>query len=257
MKLALEVNDLRVIEWWVDASYTTHPDFKGHSGGMMTLGKGAATSASNTQKINMGSSTEGEIVGAHDFLGKIMWAKYFIEAQGYTVDQNIVYQDNQATLRLLTNGRLSSTKRTRHIHARYFLVKDYIKRGKIKAVHCPAETMWADVLNKPKQGAAFRLDCSHLINVPVDYDDDVERSKTRPKLLAFENEGTMAAPTNARTVWEGPKPVLHRRSVLGKPRIGAPQRSLNMLRVSNPRPQDPRPVPGVTGENTYVLVLYT
>ena len=181
MKLTLEVNDLRVIEWWVDASYTTHPDFKGHSGGMMSLGKGATTSASNKQKINVGSSTEGEIVGTHDFLGKIMWAKYFIEAQGYTIDQNIVYQDNQATLRLMTNGRLSSTKRTKHIHARYFLVKDYIERGEINAVHCPAETMWADVLNKPKQGASFRLDRSHLMNVPTDYDDDIERSKTHPK----------------------------------------------------------------------------
>jgi hypothetical protein len=100
MKLTLEVNNLRVVEWWVDVSYTTHPDFKGHSSGMMTLGKGATTSVSNKQKINVGSSTKGEIVGAHDFLGKIMGAKYFIEAQGYTVDQNIVYQDNQATLRL-------------------------------------------------------------------------------------------------------------------------------------------------------------
>jgi hypothetical protein len=72
---------------------------------------------------------------------------------------------------------------------------DYIERGEINAVHCPAETMWADVLNKPKQGAAFRLDRSHLMNVPVDYDDDVERSKTHPKLLTFKNEGAIAAPT--------------------------------------------------------------
>jgi hypothetical protein len=112
--------------------------------------------------------------------------------------------------------------------------------------------MWADVLNKPKQGAAFRLDRSHLMNVPMDYDDDIERSKTHPKLLAFKNEGAQVAPTKAKTVWEGSRPVLHRRSVLGKPRIGAPQRSPNMRRVLNPRPRDPRPVPGVNGENEYV-----
>jgi hypothetical protein len=219
---------------------------------MISLGKGATTSASNKQKINVGSSTEGEIVGTHDFLGKIMWAKYFIEAQGYTVDKNIVYQDNQATLRLMTNGRLSSTKRTKHIHARYFLVKDYIKRGEIKAVHCPAKGMWADVLNKPKQGASFRRDRSHLMNVPTDYDDEIERSRTHPKLLAFKNEGVQAAPTKARTVLEGSKPVKHRRSVLRKPRIGAPRRSSNMRRVLNPRPRDPRPTPGVSGESEYL-----
>ena len=145
-----------------------------------------------------------------------MWAKYFIEAQGYTVDQNIVYQDNQATLRLMTNGRLSSTKRTKHIHARYFLVKDYIGRGEIKAVHCPAEGMWADVLNKPKQGASFRRDRGHLMNVPTDYDNEIERSRTHPKLLTFEKEGTQDVPAKSRTVLKGALPVQHRRSVLGK-----------------------------------------
>ena len=252
VKLTLEVNDLRVIEWWVDASYTTHDDFKGHSGGMMSLGKGATTSASNKQKINVGSSTEGEIVGTHDFLGKIMWAKYFIEAQGYTVDQNIVYQDNQATLRLMTNGRLSSTKRTKHIHARYFLVKDYIERGEIKAVHCPPEGMWADVLNKPKQGASFRRDRGHLMNVPTDYDNEIERSRTHPKLLTFEKEGVQDAPAKSRTVLKGALPVQHRKSVLGRPRIGAPHRAPNMRRALNPRPRDIRPIPGVMADSERV-----
>ena len=218
----------------------------------MSLGKGATTSASNKQKINVGSSTEGEIVGTHDFLGKIMWAKYFIEAQGYTVDQNIVYQDNQATLRLMTNGRLSSTKRTKHIHARYFLVKNYIERGEIKAVHCPAERMWADVLNKPKQGASFRQDRSHLMNVPTDYDNEIEQSRTHPKLLTFEKEGGQDAPAKSRTVLKGALPVQHHRSVLGRPRIGAPQRASNMRRVLNPRPRDPRPIPGVMAERESV-----
>ena len=98
MKLTLEATNLRVIEWWVDASYNTHLDFKGHSGGMMSLGKGATTSSCNKQKTNIKSSIEGKIVGGHDFLGKFMWSKYFIKAQGYMADQNIMYQDNQSTV---------------------------------------------------------------------------------------------------------------------------------------------------------------
>ena len=43
--------------------------------------------------------------------------------------------------------------------------------------------MWADVLNKPKQGKGFRMDHSHLMNVPVDYDKEVERKNTHPRLL--------------------------------------------------------------------------
>ena len=183
MKLTLEVNDLRVIEWWVDASYTTHDDFKGHSGGMMSLGKGATTSASNKQKINVGSSTEGEIVGTHDFLGKIMWAKYFIEAQGYTVDQNIVYQDNQATLTLMTNGRLSSTKRTKHIHARYFLVKDLIDRGEVEVKYAPTDEMWSDVFTKPLMGKKWREMRAKTMNCGVNYDNEAEAKIMHPDLL--------------------------------------------------------------------------
>ena len=75
MKLTLEASNLRVIEWWVDASYTTHSDYKGHSGGMMSLEKGATTSSCNKQKQNVKSSTDGKIVGGHSFLGKITWSK--------------------------------------------------------------------------------------------------------------------------------------------------------------------------------------
>ena len=47
--------------------------------------------------------------------------------------------------------------------------------------------MLCDVLTNPKQGTTFRLDRSHLMNVPVDYDDDVERRRTHPYLLPEED----------------------------------------------------------------------
>ena len=36
--------------------------------------------------------------------------------------------------------------------------------------------MWADVLTKPKQGELFRVFISKLTNVPIDYDDEKERT---------------------------------------------------------------------------------
>ena len=39
LKLTLKVEDLSTIKWYVDASYTVHPDCKGHTGTIMTLGK--------------------------------------------------------------------------------------------------------------------------------------------------------------------------------------------------------------------------
>ena len=68
MKLTIQVENLLIVKWLADASYNIHPDSKGHTGGGMMLGKGAIVSQSNKQKINVMSSTEGELVGAHKVL---------------------------------------------------------------------------------------------------------------------------------------------------------------------------------------------
>ena len=70
MKLTLNVSDLNNIRWWVDASYNnTHEYCKGHTGGMMSLGKsgrGALLMMCKKQKLNVRSSCKGELVGIND-----------------------------------------------------------------------------------------------------------------------------------------------------------------------------------------------
>ena len=172
LKLTLKVKDLSVIRWWIDASYTVHPDCKGHTGSTMTLGEGATISMSNKQKVNVRSSTEGELVGVHDVLPRALWSKYFIEAQGFKVDRNIVYQDNKSAILLEKNGKFSSSKRTKHIKTHYFLIKDKIEQGDLEVEHCPTDKMWSDGHTKPKQGAPFRIDRAAVMNCPVDYSED-------------------------------------------------------------------------------------
>ena len=89
---------LNTIRWWVDASYGVHWDSKGHTGAMMSMGKGAIVNVSKKQKLNTGSSTKAELVGITDVLGMMMWCQYFTEAQGYTIDNNVLYPYNKATL---------------------------------------------------------------------------------------------------------------------------------------------------------------
>jgi hypothetical protein len=87
---------------------------------MMSLGHGAPISFSWNQKLKVRSSCKGELVGIDDELPHILWAKYFIEAQGYTVEQNIMYLDkNKLTILLANNGKWSSSKRTKHTNSRY------------------------------------------------------------------------------------------------------------------------------------------
>ena len=85
------------------------------------------------------------------------------------------------------NGSLSSSKRTKHIKARYCFIKDNIDEGKIDLRYCPTVEMTADILNKPKNRAAFCRNRAKLMNVPVEYDDQVEFANTRPDLLPPED----------------------------------------------------------------------
>ena len=112
-------------------------------------------------------------------------------------------------MRLEMNGALSSSKRNKHIHTRYFFVTNWIEMGEVGIVYCPTEEMWADVLNKPKQGRPFRLDRSHLMNVPIDYDDEMERAKTHLELLPSDEPSSSVQPAQRF----GEK--LYRRRVLG------------------------------------------
>ena len=73
-------------------------DCKGHTGAMMSLGKGATLSYSAKQKINTKSSTESELGGADHVLTRVIWSLYFLEARGYTIAHTIVFQDNQSTM---------------------------------------------------------------------------------------------------------------------------------------------------------------
>jgi hypothetical protein len=153
--LTLEADNVRVIKWWVDASYAVHPDMKGHTGGTMSMGKGSVYSASKTQRLNTKSSTEAELVGVDDVSAQILWTQYFLEGQGYKVQDNTLYHDNQSAMLLKNSGRASSSKRTQHINVRYFFVTDRIKSNELSVEYCPTGEMVADYFTKPLQGSAF------------------------------------------------------------------------------------------------------
>ena len=78
MPLILRAGRLNVIKWWVDATYATHEDMRGHTRANVLLGRGSVIRMSKKQKINMRSSTEADILGVDDSLPGALWTKYFI-----------------------------------------------------------------------------------------------------------------------------------------------------------------------------------
>jgi hypothetical protein len=163
--LTLEADDLHIIKWWVDASFAVHPDMKSHTGATMSMGKGSVYSSSTRQKLNTKSSTEAELVGVDDRMPQILWTRYFLEAQGYDVRENVVYQDNQSAMLLENNGRGSSSQRTRHINIRYFFVTDRIKANEVSVEYCPTGEMNGDFFTKPLQGSPYRKFRDRVMNI--------------------------------------------------------------------------------------------
>jgi len=76
------------------------------------MGQGAITAISRKQNINTRSSTEAELVTADDVIGPMIWTRNFLEAQGYLVQDNVLFQDNKSTILLEENGQKSVGKRS-------------------------------------------------------------------------------------------------------------------------------------------------
>jgi hypothetical protein len=152
----LKADSLSIIKHYVDASFAVHPDFRSHTGSTMTMGSGAMLAKSSKQKLNSRSSTEAELIGVDDAITMILWTKLFMEAQGYVVEENIIYQDNKSSILLEKNGRKSAGKRSRAINIRYFFVTDHVKKGNVTIEYCPTDEMIADFMTKPLQGEKFR-----------------------------------------------------------------------------------------------------
>ena len=156
LTLILGADDMQKMKSWVDVSYGVHHDCKSHTGGCASFGWGVLLTMCQKQKLNVKSSTEGETVGASDYLSNIIWARMFLEAQGFKLTENILFQDNMSAIKLEKNGKMSSGKRTKHMDIRYFWIKDRIKTEGIEIRYCPTQMMIADFFTKPLQGNLFK-----------------------------------------------------------------------------------------------------
>ena len=146
-----------VMRTYVDASYATHHDIRGHTGGLITMGIGTIHTKSFKQKLNTKSSTEAELVGASDYIPWTVWISSILKFQGYDVTRSVSYQDNESAIKLEKNGMRSRGDKSRHIHIRYFFIKDILEREEIDLEHCGTEHMVAYFLSKPLQGKHFRM----------------------------------------------------------------------------------------------------
>ena len=68
-----------VLHWYVDASFATHQDMRGHTGGALTMGIGCPTVQSTKAKCNTRSSTISKLVAVDEMLAQILWTRLFMK----------------------------------------------------------------------------------------------------------------------------------------------------------------------------------
>ena len=151
-------------DWYVDAAFAVHPDYRSHTGAAMTMGKGSIINMSRKQSLNTRSSTEAELVAADDAVTPLLWTSEFLEAQGY-IPTNILHQDNKSAILLEKNGRSSAGKRSRHLNIRYFFITDMAEKGRLDITYCPTDDMVGDYHTKPLHGKKMNEFRSMIMNM--------------------------------------------------------------------------------------------
>jgi hypothetical protein len=106
------------------------------------FGKGVVAILSTKMRCNTPKDLpETELISLADKLGDIIWLRYFMECQEYNIHEYVVFHDNMSAMSLEQNGYTSSSKQTKHIKAKYFLIQDYYNAGEIDVKIFPTNEM--------------------------------------------------------------------------------------------------------------------
>ena len=65
---------------------------RGQTGGAISMGYSLLHGKSSKQNINVKSATEAELVGVSEYLPYNIWLLMFMDAQGYSIKNNVAFK---------------------------------------------------------------------------------------------------------------------------------------------------------------------
>ena len=140
-----------------DASYSTHPDAKGHTGYVMVWEgeAGLILAYSGKQKLVGRSSWQTELIASHTAGPEVVWARNFLADIGYPQNGPTNFeQDNQGTIDSISKGAADSN-RSKHVNVRLFWTKELVDEGIIRLVKVDGDMILADIETKMDSGSPF------------------------------------------------------------------------------------------------------
>src|SRR6266404_5864964 len=132
---------------YTDTDGASQPHRHAISGYAFLLDGGAISWSSKKQSLVTASTTEVEYVAATHAAKEAFWL-WKITAELFPSDHELItlYSDNKAAQSLAINENYHA--RTKHINIQYHFIREAIENGILKMVHCPTDTMAADMLTK-------------------------------------------------------------------------------------------------------------
>ena len=124
---------------------------------VISTGRGVITTICHKQKQVQLASAHTELVAAAESTTHALHIQHVMESRGLPEESYRpckFYEDNMAVIHLMKNGRSINSK-SKHIHIRYFFMKQYFDNGDFEMIHCATDKMVADINTKPKVGEAF------------------------------------------------------------------------------------------------------
>ena len=142
------------ITCFVDSDWESDPiNRKSISGWAIFIGNNLISWGSKKQNIVETSSTEAEFVAISEVCKDIVFIIKILEFLDIKVELQVTVKvDNKGDIFVADN---SVVKRTKHIHTRYLMIREYIKDGivMIKFVKSPDNV--ADIMTKNKNPEVF------------------------------------------------------------------------------------------------------
>ena len=82
-----------ILKWYIDESYTVHPNTRDNNGVVLTMGQVLPILTLSKQKLNIRSSTKSKFVGVDKLMPLVICTSgFFFECKGYGVTENIIHQ---------------------------------------------------------------------------------------------------------------------------------------------------------------------
>ena len=118
---------------FVDASFMTHRDMRGHTGYCIFADKSGSAAImyrSVKQKTVADSSTEAEVIALHELVQHLLWIVSIYEGMGVPLSKPVpIHNDNKSNLMLHSKDNVNFKGRSKYISRKYFSVFEHVDSG--------------------------------------------------------------------------------------------------------------------------------